>query len=116
MLSTYKSPLRHPSLAIPIMSANQSPPPSLVSYPSVSASLCTLPSATSLQNVALHPSMYAARAAESEAKLQKALSSKANSSAKTHPIQMPTYVPSLDSATSSSPPLMMKKPKPKFQT
>ncbi|KAF8730058.1 hypothetical protein AX14_005752 [Amanita brunnescens Koide BX004] len=102
--------------SLPAMSAKQSPPSNLVAFPSVSASLCHLPHATSMQNVALHPSMYANRAAESEAKLQKALSSKANSSAKTNPV--PLAGPPLESSNSSSPPLMMnlKKPKPKFHT
>ncbi|KAF8347414.1 hypothetical protein F5887DRAFT_1072403 [Amanita rubescens] len=95
------------------MSAHQSPS-NIVAFPSVSASLCSLPHATSMQNIAIHPSMYALRAAESEAKLQKALSSKANSSAKSTPVPLP--VPPLESSNSSSSPLMMKKPKPKFQT
>lgn len=59
-------PLRHPLLA---MSAKQSTPSNLVAFPSVSASLCQLPHATSMQNIAIHPSMYANRAAESEAKV-----------------------------------------------
>ncbi|KAL4079978.1 hypothetical protein V8B97DRAFT_1914113 [Scleroderma yunnanense] len=41
----------------------------LVSLPSLSSSLYSLPQATSLANVSLHPSMYAQRAAESEAKV-----------------------------------------------
>ncbi|KAF8628926.1 hypothetical protein AX15_003645 [Amanita polypyramis BW_CC] len=75
------------------MSSQQCPPSNLVAFPSVSASLCSLPNATSMQNIALHPSMYATRAAESEAKLQKALSSKANSSTKSNHVPVPTYVP-----------------------
>ncbi|KIL61618.1 hypothetical protein M378DRAFT_166748 [Amanita muscaria Koide BX008] len=66
-----------------------------------------------MQGIALHPSMYAARAAESEAKLQKALSSKANSSTKSTPV--PLAMPPLESSNSSSSPLMMKKTK-KFHT
>ncbi|KAJ7244400.1 hypothetical protein B0H12DRAFT_1129390 [Mycena haematopus] len=44
----------------------------LVAFPSVSQSLHSLPRATSMSNVALHPNMYAQRAKESEAKLQHA--------------------------------------------
>ncbi|KAJ6494035.1 hypothetical protein C8R47DRAFT_1118134 [Mycena vitilis] len=44
----------------------------LVAYPSVSSSLHSLPHATSMSNVSLHPNMYAQRAKESEAKLQHA--------------------------------------------
>ncbi|KAJ7035217.1 hypothetical protein C8F04DRAFT_1099444 [Mycena alexandri] len=44
----------------------------LVAYPSVSSSLHSLPRATSMSNVSLHPNMYAQRAKESQAKLQHA--------------------------------------------
>ncbi|KAF8908127.1 hypothetical protein CPB84DRAFT_1767344, partial [Gymnopilus junonius] len=55
-------------------SRDSTKPASIVAFPSVSSSLHSLPQATSIQNVNLHPNMYAQRAAESEAKLQKALS------------------------------------------
>ncbi|TEB25078.1 hypothetical protein FA13DRAFT_1796745 [Coprinellus micaceus] len=54
-------------------------PSHLVSLPSLSSSLHALPHATSMSNVSLHPSMYANRAAESEAKLQQALNKQAAS-------------------------------------
>ncbi|PPQ90156.1 hypothetical protein CVT25_012467 [Psilocybe cyanescens] len=54
-------------------------PSSLVAFPSVSSSLHSLPQATSMQNVSLHPNSNALRAAESEAKLQKALSKTSSS-------------------------------------
>jgi hypothetical protein len=41
----------------------------LVAFPSVSSSLHSLPRATSMSNVSLHPNMYAQRAKESEAKV-----------------------------------------------
>ncbi|KAJ7457183.1 hypothetical protein B0H11DRAFT_2063146 [Mycena galericulata] len=44
----------------------------LVAFPSVSSSLNSLPRATSMSNVSLHPNMYKQRAQESEAKLQHA--------------------------------------------
>ncbi len=62
------SALLRQSSARTIMSAQQSPS-NIVAFPSVSASLCSLPHATSMQNIAIHPSMYALRAAESEAKV-----------------------------------------------
>ncbi|KAF8154744.1 hypothetical protein B0H34DRAFT_717695 [Crassisporium funariophilum] len=54
--------------------ASKGVPSNLIAFPSVSSSLHSLPQATSIQNVSLHPNMYANRAAESEAKLSKALS------------------------------------------
>ncbi|KAJ7474708.1 hypothetical protein FB451DRAFT_1397592 [Mycena latifolia] len=42
----------------------------LVAFPSVSSSLHSLPRATSMSNVSLHPNMYAQRAKESEAKVR----------------------------------------------
>jgi hypothetical protein len=81
-------------------------PSSLVAFPSVSSSLHSLPHATSMHNVSLHPNMYAQRAAESEAKvristlspphpimsfvqqLQKALSKTASQ----NPSQAPSYM------------------------
>lgn len=44
-------------------------PSNLIAFPSVSSSLYSLPQATSIHNVALHPNMYAQRAAESEEKV-----------------------------------------------
>ncbi|KAF8218051.1 hypothetical protein K438DRAFT_2006966 [Mycena galopus ATCC 62051] len=54
------------------MSSRTSNKNGLVAFPSVSQSLHSLPRATSMSNVALHPNMYAQRAKESEAKLQNA--------------------------------------------
>ncbi|KAF8964974.1 hypothetical protein BDZ97DRAFT_1814147 [Flammula alnicola] len=56
------------------VSSSKGTPSNLIAFPSVSSSLHSLPQATSLQSVSLHPNMYAHRAAESEAKLQRALS------------------------------------------
>ncbi|KAF8132882.1 hypothetical protein EV363DRAFT_80472 [Boletus edulis] len=50
----------------------------LVALPSLSCALSSLPQATSLDCVSLHPSMYAQHAAESEAKLRKVLSKTAS--------------------------------------
>ncbi|KAF8552640.1 hypothetical protein OG21DRAFT_1443188 [Imleria badia] len=50
----------------------------LVALPSLSCALSSLPQATSLDSVSLHPSMYAQHAAESEAKLRKVLSKTAS--------------------------------------
>ncbi|KAF8066969.1 hypothetical protein FPV67DRAFT_1497297 [Lyophyllum atratum] len=80
---------------------------SLVAFPSVSSSLHSLPQATSIQNVALHPNMYAQRAAESEALLQKALSKTASSFAQHPPASPYSYAPPAQSNSNSSP-LMMR--------
>jgi len=45
------------------------PPSNMIAFPSLSSGLHSLPQVTSLQNVSLHPNMYAQRAAESEAKV-----------------------------------------------
>ncbi|KAL4063764.1 hypothetical protein J3A83DRAFT_4378413 [Scleroderma citrinum] len=92
----------------------------LVSLPSLSSSLYSLPQATSLANVSLHPSMYAQRAAESEAKLKKVLSKTAASQPQTPPPPaIPAYMnppPSNPNMPNTSTPLMMRKSqKPKFQ-
>ncbi|KAN0082799.1 hypothetical protein V8E55_008594 [Tylopilus felleus] len=88
----------------------------LVALPSFSCALSSLPQATSLDSVSLHPSMYTQHAAESEAKLRKVLSKTAStphSAAPSHPYaQSPSHADS----PNSSPPLMMRKSqKPKFQ-
>ncbi|KAF9237448.1 hypothetical protein BU15DRAFT_75993 [Melanogaster broomeanus] len=87
----------------------------LVSFPSLASSLSKLPQATSFDNVSLHPSMYAQHAAESEAKLKKALSKTAASMP--YNSSMPPYMPPPYGGPDSStePPLMMRKSqKPKF--
>ena len=48
------------------------PPSNMIAFPSLSSGLHSLPQVTSLQNVSLHPNMYAQRAAESEAKVSTA--------------------------------------------
>lgn len=50
-------------------SSSKGVPSNLVAFPSVSSALNSLPQATSIHNVSLHPNMYAQRAAESEAKV-----------------------------------------------
>ncbi|OJT07776.1 hypothetical protein TRAPUB_1368 [Trametes pubescens] len=56
-------------------SSTQSIPPSqLIALPSLSCSLSSLPQAKSIDGLSLHHSMLATRNAESQAKLQKALS------------------------------------------
>lgn len=92
----------------------------LVALPSLSCALSSLPQATSLDSVSLHPNMYAQRAAESEAKLKKVLSKTAASQPQTPPPPaIPAYMnPSQynQNSPNSSPPLMMRKSqKPKFQ-
>ncbi|KIJ64006.1 hypothetical protein HYDPIDRAFT_28899 [Hydnomerulius pinastri MD-312] len=90
----------------------------LVALPSLSCALSSLPQATSMASVSLHPSMYAQRAAESEAKLKKVLSKTAASSPQNNSaippyMNPPSYNPN---SPGSSPPLMMRKSqKPKFQ-
>ncbi|KAJ3481485.1 hypothetical protein NLI96_g7636 [Meripilus lineatus] len=82
-------------------------PEQIIALPSLSCALSALPQAKSVDSVALHPaSMSAQRAAESEAKLRKALSKNAGSNV---PI---TYAPPAQSYSpgSGSPPLMMRKP------
>ncbi|KAI6157221.1 hypothetical protein BKA82DRAFT_126175 [Pisolithus tinctorius] len=91
----------------------------LVALPSLSCALSSLPQATSLASVSLHPSMYTQHAAESEAKLKKVLSKTAASQPQTPP---PPAVPAYmnppqyhQNSPNSSPPLMMRKSqKPKF--
>ncbi|KAJ7620986.1 hypothetical protein FB45DRAFT_1006437 [Roridomyces roridus] len=72
----------------------------LVAFPSVSSSLHSLPRATSMSNVSLHPNMYAARAKESQAKLQHAF---------TKPIMSPNSPTPCPSSTAAAP-LMMRTP------
>ncbi|KAG1880068.1 hypothetical protein F4604DRAFT_1922759 [Suillus subluteus] len=77
----------------------------LVALPSLSCGLSSLPQAKSMDSVSLHPNMYAQRAAESEAKHPQA------------PPPVPAYMnpPHHNSnSPNSSPPLMMRKSKPKF--
>ena len=62
----------------------------LVALPSLSCALSSLPQATSLDSVSLHPSMYAQHAAESEAK------------ARPHP-SLPERVSPLSSSEKSCP-------------
>ncbi|KDR70195.1 hypothetical protein GALMADRAFT_255057 [Galerina marginata CBS 339.88] len=89
-------------------------PSNLIAFPSVSSSLHSLPQATSIQNVSLHPNMYAQRAAESEAKLQKALS-KTPSSFTPQPQQMVYRTGPSSSPSDPSSGLMMRT-KSKFST
>ncbi|KAJ7143742.1 hypothetical protein C8R44DRAFT_864777 [Mycena epipterygia] len=72
----------------------------LVAFPSVSSSLHSLPRATSMSNVSLHPNMYAQRAKESEAKLQHAFTKPLN------PNSPQSYAPPKPAAA----PLMMRTP------
>ncbi|KAG7441413.1 uncharacterized protein BT62DRAFT_937182 [Guyanagaster necrorhizus] len=89
--------------------ASKGVPSGLLAFPSLSSSLHTLPQATSMKSVSLHPNMYNQPA--SEAKLQKALSSK---TAAAHPSQNPAMTPYMRPTTPSShcdsSPLMMRKP------
>ncbi|KAF8839780.1 hypothetical protein BDN67DRAFT_969528 [Paxillus ammoniavirescens] len=89
----------------------------LVALPSFSCSLSSLPQATSLDGVSLHPSMYAQHAAESEAKLKKVLSKTAASmphSSSPNPSYMNPPPHNPYSSNSSSPLMMRKSQKPKF--
>ncbi|KIK64000.1 hypothetical protein GYMLUDRAFT_241223 [Collybiopsis luxurians FD-317 M1] len=52
----------------------------ITSYPSLSNSLNTLPNATSMSGIPLHNNLYSNYAQESQAKLQRALSSKSGPS------------------------------------
>ncbi|KAJ7220413.1 hypothetical protein C8J57DRAFT_1393557 [Mycena rebaudengoi] len=72
----------------------------LVAFPSVSSSLHSLPRATSMSNVSLHPNMYAQRAKESEAKLQHAF---------TKPVAYPNSPLSCNKSPYATP-LMMRPP------
>ncbi|KAJ7080617.1 hypothetical protein B0H15DRAFT_953484 [Mycena belliarum] len=79
----------------------------LVAFPSVSRSLHSLPGATSMNNVSLHPNMYAQRAKESEAKLQHAF---------TKPILNPNApMPYQQQGKPAAAPLMMRTPVPKIK-
>ncbi|KAI0686442.1 hypothetical protein BC835DRAFT_1420368 [Cytidiella melzeri] len=83
-------------------------PNTLVALPSLSSSLSSLPQATSIDGIKLHPtSMSAHRNAESEAKLRNMLSKTASSS-HTLPAYMPNTPPSPYS--SDYPALTMRKP------
>ncbi|KJA24741.1 hypothetical protein HYPSUDRAFT_200300 [Hypholoma sublateritium FD-334 SS-4] len=61
------------------MTSQQPTPSHLLAFPSVSSALHTLPQATSIHSIALHPGMYAS--AESNAKLDKALALSASARA-----------------------------------
>ncbi|KAK7052506.1 hypothetical protein R3P38DRAFT_2502991 [Favolaschia claudopus] len=83
-------------------SRNASTKNGLVAYPSVSQSLHSLPRATSMSNVAIHPNMYAQRAKESEAKLQHSF---------TKPTLNPNSpLPYSPSQPAAAAPLMMRAP------
>lgn len=86
----------------------------ITSLPSLSCSLSSLPQAKTMANVSLHPTMYAQRAAESEAKLQKVLSKTASSYSPQNPPSVPSYMNppprNSHSPSCSSSPLMMRKP------
>ncbi|KAF8650718.1 hypothetical protein AX16_005091 [Volvariella volvacea WC 439] len=93
------------------MSTRTQAPSNLVAFPSVSQALHTLPRCTSMQNVALHPHMYAQRQSESEAKLQKALSKTASTQSKqSAPVTPYNLPPSQGNAGSDDAALMMRKP------
>ncbi|KAJ7123927.1 hypothetical protein C8R46DRAFT_1213149 [Mycena filopes] len=84
------------------MSTRDASKKGLVAFPSVSSSLHSLPRATSMSNVSLHPNMYAHRAKESQAKLQHAF---------TKPVSYPNSP--LSCAPTKPPaaaPLMMRAP------
>ncbi|EIW75772.1 hypothetical protein CONPUDRAFT_169053 [Coniophora puteana RWD-64-598 SS2] len=84
----------------------------LTALPSLSCSLSSLPQATSLDGISLHHSMFAQRAAESEAKLKKALSKTASSPQAHNAIPPYMVVPQPNpSSPGSEPPLMMKSSK-----
>ncbi|KAH9919465.1 uncharacterized protein BXZ73DRAFT_80337 [Epithele typhae] len=85
------------------------PPQQLVALPSLASSLCSLPQAKSIDSLSLHPSMLAQRNAESQAKLQKALSKSSTSTnlASAYAAPLP---PTQYSSSNNSPPLMMRKP------
>lgn len=61
----------HPSTTT--MSSDRVSRDRLIALPSLSGGLSNLPQANSMGNLALHPSMIASRAAESEAKLRRSL-------------------------------------------
>ncbi|KAL6300336.1 hypothetical protein BKA93DRAFT_829160 [Sparassis latifolia] len=106
MSSTHKS-----SAASSTSSSGSTTPEQLIALPSLSCSLSSLPQAKSVDSVSLHPSMSAQRAAESEAKLRKALSkSAASHSSGLPPTYVPASVPQQYSPGNNSPPLMMRKP------
>ncbi|KAI0049352.1 hypothetical protein FA95DRAFT_893215 [Auriscalpium vulgare] len=90
--------------------ASKLPPAHLVSLPSLSSSLSSLPQAKSLANVNVYTSPMSAQvaAAQSEAKLKKALSNNATSHSQQVPYcQMP---PPQASSGHAQQPLMMRKP------
>ncbi|PIL27441.1 hypothetical protein GSI_10590 [Ganoderma sinense ZZ0214-1] len=86
------------------------PPSQLIALPSLACSLSSLPQAKSIDTLPLHPTMLAQRNAESQAKLQKALS-RSSANATLPPVYAaPRAQPVQYSASSNSPPLMMRKP------
>ncbi|KAL0959282.1 hypothetical protein HGRIS_014550 [Hohenbuehelia grisea] len=90
--------------------------PKIVALPSLSSHLSALPQAKSIDSLSLHPNMYSQRHAESQAKLQRALSKTASSAAQ-NPQMSPTYAlpPTPESPSHGGAPLMMRKPTgPKF--
>ncbi|EJF63938.1 hypothetical protein BD309DRAFT_704479 [Dichomitus squalens] len=86
------------------------PPAQLISLPSLSCSLSSLPQAKSIDGLSLHPTMLAQHNAESQAKLQKALSKSAANANLPHAYAAPHPQPMQYSPSSNSPPLMMRKP------
>ncbi|KII95086.1 hypothetical protein PLICRDRAFT_128534 [Plicaturopsis crispa FD-325 SS-3] len=85
----------------------------ITALPSLSCALSSLPQAKSISNLSLHPTMYAQRAAESEAKLKNALSKTASSFQP--PNSVPLYMnppPREPCSPSSSQPIMMRQSRP----
>ncbi|KAH9846404.1 hypothetical protein C2E23DRAFT_853144 [Lenzites betulinus] len=91
-------------------SSNSIPPSQLVALPSLACSLSSLPQAKSIDGLSLHHSMLAQRNAESQAKLQKALSKSAANGSMPPPYPGHSSTPAQYSPSSASPPLMMRKP------
>ncbi|TFK93436.1 hypothetical protein K466DRAFT_561746 [Polyporus arcularius HHB13444] len=90
-------------------SSNSTPPDQLISLPSLACSLSALPQAKSIDGLSLHPSRIAQRNAESQAKLQKALSKSAANASLPAAYGVPHAQPVQYSPNSNSPPLMMRK-------
>ncbi|EIW55789.1 uncharacterized protein TRAVEDRAFT_73576 [Trametes versicolor FP-101664 SS1] len=91
-------------------STNSIPPSQLIALPSLSCSLSSLPQAKSIDGLSLHHSMLATRNAESQAKLQKALSKSSGNGAMVSMYPGAPSTPQQYSPSSASPPLMMRKP------
>ncbi|KLO12342.1 hypothetical protein SCHPADRAFT_941341 [Schizopora paradoxa] len=89
------------------MASQQARAQQLVALPSLSCALSSLPQAKNMDGVALHPSSFSNRGAESEAKLRKALNITSQNAGAGMSAPMPKAPSQLSPHNCPSPPPLM---------